>query len=81
MLAVLVPLGFHSIRYFDWLSHQRERIRLISMRVTRRRLVAHARRERRALIALFDAAAAEYLAARAGRLAAGPESGPEAGAP
>ncbi|HEY6866761.1 MAG TPA: 1-acyl-sn-glycerol-3-phosphate acyltransferase [Candidatus Eisenbacteria bacterium] len=69
-LGLLLILGLHALAYLRWLAQQRRRIRLVFMKASHRRLVARLRRERRALIELFDRARREYEAAR------GPEAVP-----
>ena len=64
-LGALVALGLHALAYFRWLSHQRQRLRLIGLRIAHRRRVARLRRERRELIRRFAQAQREWRAARA----------------
>lgn len=63
-LATLAALGIHALAYFQWLAHQRQRIRLVFLKASNRRLVARLRRERQDLLALFDRSRSEYLAGR-----------------
>ncbi len=62
-LLVLVPLGLHALAYFTWLAHQRERIRLVLLKVEHRRLIAKVRRERQELIRMFEDAQRKFLVA------------------
>ena len=59
--AVSLPLGgFFALRYGAWLSRQRVRVRLITVLLSRRRLLATARRMRSELIAELDQAAEDF---------------------
>jgi len=64
VLIALVPLGFFSILYFTWLTHQRQRIRLVVLKMKHRRVIATLRRERRELIRTFEQARRDYQAVR-----------------
>ncbi|MGH7726763.1 MAG: 1-acyl-sn-glycerol-3-phosphate acyltransferase [Candidatus Eiseniibacteriota bacterium] len=61
VLLAAVPLGLFALVYFKWLTHQRQRIRLVFEKGRNRRTVARLRRTREQLIAEFDAARREYL--------------------
>lgn len=59
--AVSLPLGgFFALRYGAWLSRQRVRLRLITVLLSRRRLLANALRMRSELISELDQAAEDY---------------------
>src|SRR5262245_4569786 len=45
-LAFLAALGLHALLYFNWLARQWQRIRLVVIAMSQRRLVAQLRRER-----------------------------------
>ena len=60
VLAGAALLGVHALIYFQWLSRQWVRIRLVFLKASHRREVAWLRRERSDLIRTFDAALAEY---------------------
>jgi glycerol-3-phosphate O-acyltransferase/dihydroxyacetone phosphate acyltransferase len=62
-LVACVPLGLFSLGYFRWLRRERQRLRVAWLAAFNRRIVAKLRAERRALIAQFDAARTEYVAA------------------
>jgi 1-acyl-sn-glycerol-3-phosphate acyltransferase len=62
-LAATAALGLHALLYFNWLSRQGERIRLVLLKAYQRRRVARLRRERRGLIQMCEASKREYLAA------------------
>ena len=62
-LGFLAALGIHALLYFNWLGRQWQRIRLLMVAMSHRRLVARLRRDRRALIRMFDASLREYRAA------------------
>jgi hypothetical protein len=63
-VAIAAVLGLFALFYFQWLSRQWQRIRLVFLRVAKRREVAGLRRERRAIIGMCEAARAEYAVAR-----------------
>jgi len=63
VLAFLAALGMHALLYFNWLTRQWERVRLLLVALSHRRLVARLRRDRRALIRMFEASVREYRAA------------------
>ena len=67
VLAGAALLGVHALIYFQWLSRQWARIRLVVLKISHRREVAWLRRERRDLIRTFDAALAEYRRFRGSR--------------
>jgi 1-acyl-sn-glycerol-3-phosphate acyltransferase len=54
-------LGLFSMAYLAWLEHQRDRLRLVWHSWRRPRHIARLRRERTALIRLFDQARSEFL--------------------
>jgi len=59
-LLITAALGLHALLYFNWLSRQRQRIRLVLLKASNRRQVARLRRERRSLIDLCEASMREY---------------------
>jgi hypothetical protein len=62
-LAATAALGLHALLYFNWLSRQGQRIRLVILKASQRQRVARLRRERRGLIQMCEASKREYLAA------------------
>lgn len=64
-LGVLVVLGLHALVYFQWLAHQRQRIRLVLLKASHLRHIAELRQERRELIRLFEQTRRDFEAARA----------------
>lgn len=64
-LGLFLVFGLHALAYFQWLSHQRQRIRLVFLKASNRRTVARLRRERRELITLFERSRLDYETARA----------------
>ena len=61
-LAVSAALGLHALLYFNWLARQWQRIRLVLLKSSRRRLVARLRRERQAIIRLCETSMRDFLA-------------------
>ena len=68
-LLTTAALGLHALLYFQWLSRQEKRIRLVFLKASNRRQVARLRRERRSLIRMCEASMREY--APAGRMRGG----------
>jgi glycerol-3-phosphate O-acyltransferase / dihydroxyacetone phosphate acyltransferase len=62
-LVLTAALGLHALLYFNWLTRQWQRIRLVLLAMSHRRLVARLRRDRRALIRMFETSLREYRAA------------------
>ena len=63
VLIASIPLGVFAMGYFRWLGRERQRLRAAYLSVAGRRVMARLRRERRALVKLFDEARSEYVAA------------------
>jgi len=61
-LVLCAPLGYFALVYVQWLRRERERLRVALIASRNRRLLARLRRERKALIRLFDEARTQYLA-------------------
>jgi 1-acyl-sn-glycerol-3-phosphate acyltransferase len=74
-LMVLAALGLHALVYFQWLAHQRERIRLVFLKASNRRMVAQLRRERRELLELCNRSQREFEAIRGAAPAASAAAG------
>jgi len=64
VLAIAAALGMHALFYFNWLSRQWKRVRLVFLKARNRREVARLRRERRELIRMCDQAVRDHAAAR-----------------
>lgn len=64
VLLVFLALGLHALAYFQWLTHQRQRIRLAWLKASNRRRVALLRKHRQELVELFEQARSDYEAAR-----------------
>jgi len=60
VLGVLAVLGLHALVYFNWLSRQGQRIRLLLFKISNRRLVARLRHERRSIVRMCETAMGEY---------------------
>ena len=65
-LASAALLGTFSMGFFAWLEHQRDRMRLVYHSWRRPRRIARLRRERTALIRLFDQARRDLAEVRRG---------------
>lgn len=62
-LAMAVVLGIFGLLYFRWLGRERGRLRVALLAVNHGWMVARIRAERRELVAMFDQARADFLAA------------------
>lgn len=62
-LATAVVLGIFGLLYFHWLGRERGRLRVALLAVNHGRMVARIRAERRELLAMFDQAREDFLAA------------------
>lgn len=61
VLAVCIPLGLFSLGYFRWVARERDRLRVVLLAVTHRRMVARLRAERRRLMRLLDRARDDFM--------------------
>jgi hypothetical protein len=62
MLVVLAVLGVFSLGFFRWVRRRRHELRLLTIALVNRRMLARVRIDRRRLIRTLDQARADYVA-------------------